>query len=1075
MKTRKLIIISLIFTFVFSLFTVQIPEVDPTGDQWLIDWNYRKSHVINSATGAGANYQTRIKVYYGIKTTAVSIKTVDDDKAIEYASNKKIFRMANRFWVFYTDESYVRYQTSTNGITWADPINIRTGLSGSGMRLSLFFDGTYIHYVYSVFNDKIVYRRGTPETDGTIDWSASEQTVVSASDIYYVSIAVNQDGYPFIGYTRTVSPYFSKVVKSSTNDGTWTTDWTETLASASGDHHFRTVVRTLSTNRIYAVHSEPSGGGGLIYGNLWNGSSWGSKQTITWSDMYHNRWDVIAEGDDLHLTFTSGPESDNLDIRYVKGTYSAGSHSWGSEVIIDGTPTSGTHPAITRNASDLYVLWANFPETNHVYYRKYDAGTSMWESRVDWLTEPWTTWAHRSLDAMLEAVDGYIGVFWQSNTPYTLRFACLLPTGWGGEGDDEEENVYLSGKCRTDFGDIRFTDDNGITPLDYWMEEKVDGNYAVFWVEVAEDLSTTDQTIYIYYGKNDATTTSSGDNTFIFFDDFDDNSRDTSKWDTVVNGSDTVNEVNQRLEVTGVSSTTSSSGYVSSSSHAMPQRMASVNVVELDNLRYFNVHVGPTKVTTTNPKHESNWYCLFKHRVTEYWYAEKSKDGAKSYVDNGTWAGATGKIEIGLDQSNVIHFYENGIERASETFDITGGTTLYLYIFQVSHSEYGTDAFDNFYLRKFVSPEPSHGSWGAEEEYSPPPFLFEFHGLFNETTGLMEAIGVNVTAHFTTGVNITQTFEVNGTYNFGASVKPQYFTFDLTNNREYWLSEDETSAIIYIFDDDTTTYTISFLDLAGTLDEYSFVSAKRYINGTSHTVEKRKVDVEKKIIMNLVDGRKYDIVVSNGASYVFGDLLMTSVQNVQLTLKGLEFPERIILGYKYVRVYATRNMTSGTPITIFYEDTLDQTTWVETKVYFQSNNSVAWTNTTTASTFIAYWHGSDNVTDYWCEVTINHAKFGIMTYRQVLPRVFSGNPWGLPFLGILPFNTNLLIPAFILLCVFGVFSALNVVVGLFAGVSMATILAYIGWVPIGPEVLILAWAFVIITALAYGKRRVYAA
>lgn len=90
-----------------------------------------------------------------------------------------------------------------------------------------------------------------------------------------------------------------------------------------------------------------------------------------------------------------------------------------------------------------------------------------------------------------------------------------------GSGVDSGGDVYLSGKCRTDFGDVRFTDDDGTTLLDYWIEEKVDGNYAVFWVEVADDLSINPATIYVYYGKSDATTTSNGTNTFIAWDDFD--------------------------------------------------------------------------------------------------------------------------------------------------------------------------------------------------------------------------------------------------------------------------------------------------------------------------------------------------------------------------------------------------------------------------------------------------------------------------------------------------------------------------------------------------------------------------
>jgi|GEM_PF-5253699 len=86
-----------------------------------------------------------------------------------------------------------------------------------------------------------------------------------------------------------------------------------------------------------------------------------------------------------------------------------------------------------------------------------------------------------------------------------------------GAGVDSGEDVYLNGKCRTDFGDVRFTGADGATLLDYWIEEKVDSDHATIWVEVADDLSTTPVTIYIYYGKSDATTTSNGPATFQSF------------------------------------------------------------------------------------------------------------------------------------------------------------------------------------------------------------------------------------------------------------------------------------------------------------------------------------------------------------------------------------------------------------------------------------------------------------------------------------------------------------------------------------------------------------------------------
>lgn len=83
-----------------------------------------------------------------------------------------------------------------------------------------------------------------------------------------------------------------------------------------------------------------------------------------------------------------------------------------------------------------------------------------------------------------------------------------------GAGTDFGEDVYCGNRCRADFGDIRFTDGDGGL-LDYWMQSKSEGDYAVFWVEVAGSLESTAQTVYVYYGKNDAANTSSQATTFV--------------------------------------------------------------------------------------------------------------------------------------------------------------------------------------------------------------------------------------------------------------------------------------------------------------------------------------------------------------------------------------------------------------------------------------------------------------------------------------------------------------------------------------------------------------------------------
>jgi hypothetical protein len=101
-------------------------------------------------------------------------------------------------------------------------------------------------------------------------------------------------------------------------------------------------------------------------------------------------------------------------------------------------------------------------------------------------------WKYRKLHVINPASD--------AGTNYPIKITVHY-----GSGTDSGGDVYLNGKSRTDFADIRFTKSDGVTLLDYWMEQKVDSNYAVFWVQVSDDLSTNPVTIYIYYGNPSAT------------------------------------------------------------------------------------------------------------------------------------------------------------------------------------------------------------------------------------------------------------------------------------------------------------------------------------------------------------------------------------------------------------------------------------------------------------------------------------------------------------------------------------------------------------------------------------------
>lgn len=110
-------------------------------------------------------------------------------------------------------------------------------------------------------------------------------------------------------------------------------------------------------------------------------------------------------------------------------------------------------------------------------------------------------------------------------TNYQMKL--LVGESAGATGEDVDCNSH----CQTDFDDLRFTTSDGSTLLDYWIESitgTTPNQLATVWIEF-DTIGTGATTFYMYYGKADASASSNGDNTFIFFDHFD-GTYPGSKW-----------------------------------------------------------------------------------------------------------------------------------------------------------------------------------------------------------------------------------------------------------------------------------------------------------------------------------------------------------------------------------------------------------------------------------------------------------------------------------------------------------------------------------------------------------------
>jgi hypothetical protein len=285
-----------------------------------------------------------------------------------------------------------------------------------------------------------------------------------------------------------------------------------------------------------------------------------------------------------------------------------------------------------------------------------------------------------------------------------------------GAGSDSGEDVYCGGNCRDDFGDIRFTKSDKKTLLDYWMQEYVSGDVAVFWVEIDSiPASPSTVTIYVYYDAPSETTTSAGANTWVFFDDFLGAAIDTAKWDLMNGNWPTVSG--------GEATFAGAATQTKIRTDTLPINWTSTK----GNRVMFRM-----KVNTALALYEAN-VAIGNSAYDRYLrIAGTSSSGNKVMCGS---IGASGSYQDNYTIGGSIlsyRWYQLIRKQNSSPYGVCkdGDTALYTqsnsgyfitdndcYVWIWGDNQVGQDwIIDWVAVGIFVDPEPSHTSWGSEEE-----------------------------------------------------------------------------------------------------------------------------------------------------------------------------------------------------------------------------------------------------------------------------------------------------------------------------------------------------------------------
>ena len=136
--------------------------------------------------------------------------------------------------------------------------------------------------------------------------------------------------------------------------------------------------------------------------------------------------------------------------------------------------------------------------------------------------------------------EGGVASEWYSDTSFDLRKRIRVANNDNQTYSSTSVKITVAydSDMKSDFSDLRFTDDGGVTAVPFWIEKYTASTEADVWVLIPSLPASGQAVIQMYYGSTTASSISNGDGVFTAFDDFEDNniteySGDTTLFNTV--------------------------------------------------------------------------------------------------------------------------------------------------------------------------------------------------------------------------------------------------------------------------------------------------------------------------------------------------------------------------------------------------------------------------------------------------------------------------------------------------------------------------------------------------------------
>lgn len=430
--------------------------------------------------------------------------------------------------------------------------------------------------------------------------------------------------------------------------------------------------------------------------------------------------------------------------------------------------------------------------------------------------------------------------WWNDNWVYRKRVTL---TNSGSQQTDYQ--VYIefdssalisANKMKSDCSDIRIFDyaERKLITNPYWVGACNTTDTRV-WIKMST-VPTTDTILYMYYGYPSAeSAASSGDDVFMFYDDFDGTSVDATKWDYGNSGTGSDSITNGVLSITSTGdwwSTADTSRYIVAKDAITSDYTYEARIIDNGTIGY-NRSMGLRASSATNSRMTA---MAMDSGQTQAEMIERTSDGGSASSLGGTAAFSEpyygkftrdGTTHKGYVESTLIATTSaiSNLDRVALTS--TGG---------------GTTQFDYVVVRKFASTEPSTSL--SSEEVGPGPVA---HWKFNE--GFNKPLNQSITN------NETQINIMNQEYSTSSSTA---IPTDNSLGLFKWEAAKHSGATVYLEVDITSGQSGAWCDsdITGYADLYT--SAGSLVGSTS-SIECSGYQRSRSGALSLSDGTDYTV------------------------------------------------------------------------------------------------------------------------------------------------------------------------------------------------------------------------